>query len=360
MRQKHWRFHFCPSAPQEVQTSTDLASLTKSHGFTLIELLVVIAIIGILIALLLPAVNAAREAARRTQCKNNMKQLALACNVFMDANRTLPPGGVSINNLSWRCYILPQIEEMGLYTQMEATDAFNKAGMTPCDWKNGTNNEGTKKANLHQTNRIETFMCPSASENEQGTPASSYLTDGRKPYVCMYLGIMGPLGQNSVSGGNYKSVLAPENSPGPVSSQGGFSMEGMFTANTRVKFSDVTDGFSKTFMLGESFSGGRHGWAVGSIRVGSTANNGVPFTGWGTNAADSGTTYMAGSKNIRNAINSAAALDTRNDAQMQSKHGAGAHFASGDGAVTFLNENIDMNLYKALCSRNGGESVSAP
>src|SRR5262245_13760198 len=104
----------------------------KRAAFTLVELLVVIAIIGILVALLLPAINAARDAARRAQCKNNIRQCALGISAYTEANKSLPPGGVSSNNLSWRCYILPFIEESTVYKVMESYDCFNKEGVNPC------------------------------------------------------------------------------------------------------------------------------------------------------------------------------------------------------------------------------------
>ena len=104
-------------------------------GFTLVELLVVIAIIGILIALLLPAVQAAREAARRTQCANNLKQLGLACHNYLDVHKKMPPGTTGIRNNAWNndnelwnepwvsltVYLLPYIEQQNLYDRMAIT-----------------------------------------------------------------------------------------------------------------------------------------------------------------------------------------------------------------------------------------------
>jgi prepilin-type N-terminal cleavage/methylation domain-containing protein len=322
---------------------------TQRQGFTLVELLVVIAIIGILIALLLPAVNAAREAARRTQCKNNIKQCALACNTYHEAYKTLPVGAKSSNQLSWRCYILTFIEEKGVYDLMLSYDTFNKANVA-CDFRNGpVNNEGTHKANLVQvTNRIKTFLCPSAPNNENDAVAP--LGDGRRAYVCMYQGNAGPLGTNRVTSSAYKSVL--------VSDTQGFSMHGMFTANTQVKVRDVTDGFSKTLLLGELYTGGRQGWAVGMTNSG----NGLPFTGWGNNPASGNgiPSSMNGCKNIRDSINLLVPVTSGNHQTMQSLHPGGAHFAMGDGAVTFLDENIDFSLYLSLASRNGGEPANLP
>ena len=94
-------------------------------AFTLVELLVVIAIIGILIALLLPAVQAAREAARRLQCSNNLKQLALALHVYHASNCVLPPGGYRDGNqLSWHARILPHVEQAALYDKIDWRDTY--------------------------------------------------------------------------------------------------------------------------------------------------------------------------------------------------------------------------------------------
>ncbi|NLE38309.1 MAG: DUF1559 domain-containing protein, partial [Pirellulaceae bacterium] len=108
----------------------------KAGGFTLVELLVVIAIIGILVALLLPAVQAAREAARRMRCANNLRQLAVGLQNYHDSHLQFPPGGMSINNLSWRCFILPFIEQGAIHEQMVNFGTFNQG-----ECRGSTNNE---------------------------------------------------------------------------------------------------------------------------------------------------------------------------------------------------------------------------
>src|SRR5690348_14533615 len=141
----------------------------KGFGFTLVELLVVIAIIGVLIALLLPAVQAAREAARRTQCKNNLKQLALGCHTYLSARKQFPPGADRSNGLSWTAHTLPYIEEAALFNQLKANGAFTKGSNPIGDNPSGPsgNNWGSGKANLIAAQNGPTFFfCPSGDEQD--------------------------------------------------------------------------------------------------------------------------------------------------------------------------------------------------
>jgi prepilin-type N-terminal cleavage/methylation domain-containing protein len=111
---------------------TDMPTATAArkkhyHAFTLVELLVVIAIIGVLVALLLPAVQQAREAARRMSCTNQIKQMALALHNYHDTFQTLPPGLVTSNQTSWQVQILPQLEQTALYDAIATVGGMNVA-----------------------------------------------------------------------------------------------------------------------------------------------------------------------------------------------------------------------------------------
>jgi prepilin-type N-terminal cleavage/methylation domain-containing protein len=300
------------------------------QGFTLVELLVVIAIIGILIALLLPAVQAAREAARRMQCSNHLKQLALALHDYHDSHKVLPPGAMVSNGLSWNVLILPYIEQSPLYA---------KFSFSLGDFNGGSNREGPNK-NIHALNRIDTFMCPSAKQ-ELATHGSSTLVDGRQTYTSHYYGVAGPKGTDP-SGKTY----AFDN----IGANGGFATSGVLGKNSKVRFADITDGTSNTLALGEialpSTGYGPPGGGDGASWV-----RGI---GFGTTNPDG----MSSAKNISLGINLPS--PSFNDDSFSSFHPGGAVFAKCDGSVGFVSENVDIALYKSTASRDVGEPNVLP
>ncbi|MFI4876264.1 MAG: DUF1559 domain-containing protein, partial [Blastopirellula sp. JB062] len=209
-------------------------SRSDSRGFTLVELLVVIAIIGVLIALLLPAVQQAREAARRMSCTNNMKQLGLAIHNYHDVHLQFPPGGNSSvnwtgrdNELSLHSFLLPFIEQTAV---QDAIDFTGHSYLTEKD---------------HAAIRVDAFLCPSSTRVYDETVSSGVLTyDNPRLHTMHYYGVMGPKGVNAETNEAYESEES-------VATNGGFARQGVFYDLSKTKFRDITDGTSNTFALGE-------------------------------------------------------------------------------------------------------------
>jgi prepilin-type N-terminal cleavage/methylation domain-containing protein len=297
------------------------------RGFTLVELLVVIAIIGVLVALLLPAVQAARESARRMKCSNNLKQMGLALHMYHDNLNSFPPGAFVANNLSWNVLVLPYLEQAALFSQFNfTTGAFNGA----------PNQEGPGK-NVHSLVRLQAYLCPSSTVDVLATHPSSTLLDGRRTYAKHYFGVMGPKSATPAVG--YEFDPAP-------AGQGGFALQGILGRDSKVRLANVTDGASNTLLAGEISKPGGDGasWVRG-IAFGTT-----------TSAA----TGMSSSKNLNFGINvllTPLSANQFNDISFSSYHVRGAQFVMTDGAVRYLSDNINSGVYKAAGSRDGGESL---
>ena len=213
-------------------------------GFTLIELLVVIAIIGVLVGLLLPAVQQAREAARRSACSNNMKQLGLAVHNYADANKKLPPGnksnpahmastchgrgqGYYCGQYGWPSYILPQMEEQNVFDQIDfSLRSYTSTGGVD-SWHDGAAGDAANKAAADAM--PATFSCPS-------TPRT---TANHKDYSAASMGVW---------------RCCPERVGAAVG--GGGPADGIFYRDSETAFRDITDGTSNTFLLLED----AHSW----------------------------------------------------------------------------------------------------
>jgi prepilin-type N-terminal cleavage/methylation domain-containing protein len=303
---------------------------TLRRGFTLVELLVVIAIIGVLVALLLPAVQSAREAARRMSCSNNMKQLSLGLHNYEDTHKTLPPAGIDSNQMSWVVLLLPYFEQGALYNQFN----FNKGS-----W------QAFNRTTLVQGVRIKGIICPDLT-----TKADSYSNFATTPdessvsalHYYAVLGPNGPVGSNT--GQSYLVQGIANQGFGVCANQGAFGQGVTVSSNvipTNNPLRTFTDGTSNTLMLGEMAWPKYLYWR--------------PWTR-GYYADSRGTLLYAG-RNVTNPINSKLS-DPWNDASFGSLHPGGAMFSRADGSIHYVRQNIDMPTYRALASRDGGEPIA--
>lgn len=324
-------------------------------GFTLVELLVVIAIIGILIALLLPAVQAAREAARRSQCVNNLKQCGVGLHNYNDTMKVLPPhafyGGTYPargHRGSLLVHLLPYIEQQALYDLFD----FAPVPPTPTDMNSQRAPTPFKDGNtLLRSATVATYLCPS-----DGTAYRKIGTIPNQAQTGSYWGCMGP--SNSYS--NSPSCSCPEYSLWKSYSRSGTGASnpaGMFTRNGWdycARFSDVRDGLSNTIFMGEvraDCSGHvRQGWSH-SNRWGIYTQTPINYDSCYANLAEA----TAAGGNGCNAL-----CNWNTEVGFKSLHPGGANFLFGDGSVHFLPETIDHWTYQYLGDKDDGEPVTIP
>lgn len=292
---------------------------SRPRGFTLVELLVVIAIIGILVALLLPAIQAAREAARRTECASNLKQLGMAMHNYHDTWKQFPLPGMIANELGWTVSILPQIEQQAIADRMN----YNAGSITAA----------TKME--HASNRIKTYLCPSATAIDLKTKFAGEVWPAGSTelvWTAHYYGVLGPRGTNSATGQAYACVNLTE-------AFGGECQQGVmwqYASNLR----DVLDGTSNTYLLGEI------SWKD------------MPyFRAWirGKFGDSRGTLYLL-SKSLQYPLNSKNTTYW-NSVAFGSMHPGGALFTMADASTRFVSDSIDFDVYLATGSKDGGETL---
>ena len=292
-------------------------STPRRTGFTLIELLVVIAIIAVLIGLLLPAVQKVREAAARSTCQNNLKQIGLGLHSYHDTANQLPPGYESSNpgttaNTSWcrsgglqgppwTVFILPHIEQGALYAQLDFTVPFQAASNQMAD------------PNASIITPMKIYSCPS----DQRLSTNQLYTS--------YTGVAG--------GGTAPDCANSGCSPAGDRAQ---YVRGMLWAGSKVRLTDAKDGTSNVFLVGET-------------RYGSAA--------WGASSKQDGCTFPRTLAGAQEAINLHANTGVHETRGFSSDHIGGASFLMGDGSTHFVRENIDLTTYRSLGQRSDGLPV---
>jgi prepilin-type N-terminal cleavage/methylation domain-containing protein len=307
------------------------------RGFTLVELLVVIAIIATLIGLLLPAVQSAREAARRTSCQQNIKQLAYGLHTYHDARRSFPPhfspgGQAAVTGVSWHCHVLPFIEQAAVHAKV--------------DFKAAAYNNGALNQPLG-ANRIASFFCPSFAVDRSGSTLDAVA--GENAYTTHYYGNAGPVGTNPQTRRAYATL---------PSSQGALACEGVLplspsvvTSNPGsalpVRIKDITDGTSKTLMHYEI------AWK-GLEEAPASYRSWIRGICWNNDSSSS--------KNVKNAMNTVRynGGSNYNEVSMGSNHPGGCGVAMADASVRFLSQDVDLNsVLLPVSSRAGGDPAES-
>lgn len=324
-----------------------MRSSNRYRGFTLVELLVVIAIIGILIALLLPAVQAAREAARRSQCSNHLKQMGLALHNYHDAFLTFPIGSRSGGTAdlrkhsfgtNWRASILAFLEHKPLFDQLNfETGAFSAAGAALAG------NEVLKGL------LIPVYKCPSSTLDPFGNEPDSVNTLGA--LMCDYVGISGAYDDPA----NRGTAVCKKSSRGYV------CINGLLLANQCTRFRDATDGTSNTVIVAEQ-SGLVGNVAVRSNYAGAWA--GVGDQDWkfstmvaGDNCYHNGLTTVRWKINSPTTTASSSSKPYETNTILNSFHPGIVQVVLADGSARALSETIEMETLRRLCAANDGLPV---
>ncbi|EAQ81013.1 DUF1559 domain-containing protein [Blastopirellula marina] len=302
----------------------------KREGFTLVELLVVIAIIGVLIALLLPAVQQAREAARRMSCSNNLKNIGLGLHNYHDtfgsfpsgfiSNRGTPAssgtcwssGGENTQFAPWTALMLPFIEQSALHDSMNFKEKFT---MNPIDGLGSATNQAA------WLKVLKIFQCPSDPRTEI------------QPNLLCYMGVQG-------GGPDFQCH-------GSSDANRGLDTDGMLYINSRVGFNSAVDGSTNVIIVGESkyqthnrADGKNFGWA-------SSANS--------TNLWCMGGTLASAIASINSLTEASHSTQSRG---FGSYHPGGCEMLMSDASVQFFTETMDVDMYRQLAIRNDGLPVS--
>ena len=318
----------------------------QRKGFTLIELLVVIAIISVLVSMLLPAVQQAREAARNSQCKNNLKQMGLALHNYHETNNVLPPsylylpGGGGLQGppdptngdagpgWAWGMLILPYLDQTPLY------NSFNVN--VPC-W----NPQNAASARIS----IPTYLCPSATNdtpiyNVVDTNGNTLATFARGNYV--------------VSAGNFGIW----NNPSPDLTN---IANGVFYRNSRTRFRDISDGLSTTVFAGEKTPYHSDSTWVGVVAGAVTC----PRPRFAAAGCDLGPAQVnvhsgpGGPNEIPPLIFPPGSFQFTDEMNSQHTGNSGGNVLLGDGSVKFMSKFMDGLTWAAMNTRAGGEVVGA-
>ncbi len=350
------------------KTHLESTYLFDKKAFTLVELLVVIAIIGILIALLLPAVQAAREAARRMQCANNLKQCGIALHNYHSSHKVFPGITDTLFLFSVQAKLLPYVEQESLHSLIDYKEAALQ-GSAGAMTLNPVHVDAVKF-------RISMFRCPSDGESD------------------IFLGTSENNGDNPLAGNNYRvCVGSGPNRTYAMQWKSDVKSDALFHYGSKTSFANMTDGSSNTLAMAESLLGNQSSAAPGDIRrqIAAATTASLSFAGgvipdlgdvppWETYkndiddtkwAGNRGSTWFLGRPRFTTFITylppnpkypdfrpSAGGASDLVLTFARSNHTGGVNTLFGDGSVHFIADTIDAVPFQAMATINGGESVS--
>lgn len=339
----------------------------RTGGFTLVELLVVIAIIGILVALLLPAVQAAREAARRSQCTNNLKQIGIALHNYHDTYKTFPLGSFNLretwpsNGTNWRALILPYIEQGSVYDRLSftATSHFMAGGAAGAD--------ALKDNEVLRGLIVNVYVCPSSSIKPLSEGHNNPAGVAQNIH---YVGIQG----------SARPVPGISSTRGTADCRHGWSSSnGMLCANECFSIADCMDGTSNTLIVAEQSGRVNASPSCDNYRGNVAYQNGNRtsnyYGGWygsrhprpvnTANPAACADLWQTGTTCVRFAPNSdfcqngATESMYRNNTVINSEHPGGINVVLTDGSVQFMSETMDFTDIRRLACRMDGEAITS-
>jgi len=366
----------------------------ESRGFTLVELLVVIAIIGVLMGLLLPAVQMAREAARRLHCSNNLKQLGLALHNYNGLKNRFPPGGAVDQppfgiyrgdqnwwGSSWMIYILPMLEQDNVHSRM----IFNGGSGWP-----GNTTHGNPTYQVLAGVKIPTYRCPSSPLPEDGMFWGMTVTSKPTVGTASYVGVAGVRG-----GPGFVIIPGFTESRSNSGVAGWVSGGGVLSPNSQVRFADIRDGSSNTILVGEQSdflvgTGGEllpwsgstpFGFGKGAISRWLPPNYGRPTTyANNDNRLYNVTTIQHRLNNKRNnnlgwPLGSQDTTGHWPDVYMgicegtgvclmgtniplNSPHPGGVNFLMADGSVSFISDELGLDVLGRFATKDDGQVIS--